>query len=401
MCFGPLRRLCHWGPWVALFLIFYITMVAIYCDLVMWPPTTNSYMSIINFIILSQWIFLILYNYFWAVFEGPGFVPKGWRPANKEDEQHLQFCRVCQGFKAPRSHHCRHCQRCVMKMDHHCPWINTCCGHKNHAHFTYFLIVAPLGCLHGAGVFLYTIYVQLYKHIFIARRYRQIVRDFDEDEYLLPYGFPHLFATFIGLGFSLGVSLAVLFLFYTQIRSIWKNETGIESWIVAKARVRHKSTGLKYVYPYHLGVKENLRQVFTWEGVVKGDGITWPVVQGCDQYSLTREQIAQKEVKKQRTLEYIATEDYSGSWFPITKGCCTCIRIPMSDEPRIRITERDIIMVTRWKKYWLYGEIVLTEGHDHSNSHSRVRGWFPKRCAIQNVGEEDTDIDGHEQKKTK
>ena len=48
-------------------------------------------------------------------------------------------------------------------MDHHCPWINTCCGHKNHAHFTYFLIAAPLGCLHGAAMFVYTIYVQLYK----------------------------------------------------------------------------------------------------------------------------------------------------------------------------------------------------------------------------------------------
>ena len=83
MCFGPLRRLCHWGPWVALFLIFYITAVAVYCDLVMWPPTTSSYLSIINFVILSQWIFLILYNYFYAVFEGPGFVPKGWRPVSQ------------------------------------------------------------------------------------------------------------------------------------------------------------------------------------------------------------------------------------------------------------------------------------------------------------------------------
>ena len=39
----------------------------------------------------------------------------------------------------------------------------------------------------------------------------------NDDEGLLPYGFPHLFATFVGLGFSLGVSLAVLFLFYTQV----------------------------------------------------------------------------------------------------------------------------------------------------------------------------------------
>ena len=29
----------------------------------------------------------------------------------KEDEQYLQFCNFCEGFKAPRSHHCRKCNR--------------------------------------------------------------------------------------------------------------------------------------------------------------------------------------------------------------------------------------------------------------------------------------------------
>lgn len=37
---------------------------------------------------------------------------------------YLQYCSVCEGYKAPRSHHCRKCGRCVMKMDHHCPWLN-------------------------------------------------------------------------------------------------------------------------------------------------------------------------------------------------------------------------------------------------------------------------------------
>lgn len=27
------------------------------------------------------------------------------------DIQYLQFCIVCQGYKAPRSHHCRKCKR--------------------------------------------------------------------------------------------------------------------------------------------------------------------------------------------------------------------------------------------------------------------------------------------------
>lgn len=27
------------------------------------------------------------------------------------DTQYLQYCTVCQGYKAPRSHHCRKCER--------------------------------------------------------------------------------------------------------------------------------------------------------------------------------------------------------------------------------------------------------------------------------------------------
>lgn len=55
--------------------------------------------------------------------------------------------------------------RCVMKMDHHCPWINNCCGHMNHAYFTSFLLLAPLGCSHAAIIFIMTMYTQLYERV--------------------------------------------------------------------------------------------------------------------------------------------------------------------------------------------------------------------------------------------
>lgn len=48
--------------------------------------------------------------------------------------------------------------RCVMKMDHHCPWINTCCGHLNHANFVYFLFFAPCGCIHGFIILVCSVY---------------------------------------------------------------------------------------------------------------------------------------------------------------------------------------------------------------------------------------------------
>lgn len=52
-----------------------------------------------------------------------------------------------------------------MKMDHHCPWINNCCGHLNHAYFTSFLLLAPLGCSHAAIIFIMTMYTQLYDRV--------------------------------------------------------------------------------------------------------------------------------------------------------------------------------------------------------------------------------------------
>lgn len=52
--------------------------------------------------------------------------------------------------------------RCVMKMDHHCPWINTCCGHFNHANFTYFLFFAPCGCIHALTILIPSIYKALH-----------------------------------------------------------------------------------------------------------------------------------------------------------------------------------------------------------------------------------------------
>lgn len=55
--------------------------------------------------------------------------------------------------------------RCIMKMDHHCPWINNCCGHQNHASFTLFLLLVPLGCIHAAFIFVMTMYTQLYNRV--------------------------------------------------------------------------------------------------------------------------------------------------------------------------------------------------------------------------------------------
>ena len=102
--------------------------------------------------------------------------------------------------------------------------------------------------------------------------------------------------------------------------------------------------------------------------------------QGCDQYTLTREQLRQKEDKRERTREYQIVRSYSGYWFPLSQGCGVCCHPPCTDEPRIRLMPGSIVRVTRWKKYWLYGELVqeASEG-----SVARVRGWFPRQCVVE------------------
>lgn len=73
------------------------------------------------------------------------------------------------------------------------------------------------------------------------------------------------------------------------MKSILKNQTGIEMWIIEKAMYRRMYYPEldEFVYPYDLGYKENLKQVFNNENVAKGMGIEWPVIEGCDQYTLT------------------------------------------------------------------------------------------------------------------
>lgn len=41
------------------------------------------------------------------------------------------------------------------------------------------------------------------------------------------------------------------------------------------------------MYPYNLGWKANLAEVFTWTGYPKSDGVVWNVRDECNQFTLT------------------------------------------------------------------------------------------------------------------
>lgn len=150
-------------------------------------------------------------------------------------------------------------------------------------------------------------------------------------------------------------------LLYFQIRAVMRNRTGIEDWILEKARYRSNMTGKEFVYPYDLGIKRNMRQVLNFSCSPVGDGIEWPVVSGCDQYTLTREQLEQKKEKKKRASEYLIVKQATGNWFPIWSqgfkvGCC----IPLTDESRIKLNPGDHVRVTRWRKYVFFNKNFIS-----------------------------------------
>ncbi|XP_013187368.1 palmitoyltransferase ZDHHC6 [Amyelois transitella] len=364
MASTPLRRLFHWGPIAVLCIIKLITWAMVHLIGMWWPPT-ESVGGAVHAAVFLLFAASTLYYFLQSLMEGPGFVPLGWKPDKEEDKECLQFCSVCNGYKAPRSHHCRQCGRCVLKLDHHCPWINCCVGHLNHASFVKFLLAAVIGCLHASIVLSICIYHAIHRIWYIHNG--------TGSEPMIYLTLTTLLLTLLAIGMAIGVVLAVGTLFYFQIRSILKNQTTIEDWIMEKAVCRHMEQGLRpFVFPYDLGRKRNFEMVFS----AGYDGIHWPVRDGCGEYDLTLEQLSQKRDKLSRSRLYRCVSRYSGRWLPLLQSPRAALAAPCSTEPRLPLREGDSVRVTRQRRYWLFGEKLTGSGEGRG-----PRGWFPRECA--------------------
>jgi len=358
-----LKRIVHYGPLMALLVIFTCSFTAtVDCLLWTWTPTTP--MGKINLLVFATWVLLILRHFFNAILIGPGLVPKGWAPRDEKDEKFMQWCEKCEGYKPLRAHHCRQCKRCVMKMDHHCPWVNNCVGHRNHTSFLLFLFFVPVGCLHALVIFGVTLYNFMFSpHRFHHMRASKVL-----------FSPNAMFLNIVAVGLAIGTIVAVGCLFLDQLRNVLANRTGIEKWIVEKSEDRTLGPEEEpFVYPYDFGWKENLSMVVNWRLTPRGDGVNWEVTPGCHRYALSIEQLKQKRDKFRHTVVYEATSPYSGRWFPCSKGCRTCCCVPCTDEPRVAVTTGDVMLVTRGVTHWLYGEV--REGGR--------KGWFPRKCAAR------------------
>ncbi|XP_052755491.1 palmitoyltransferase ZDHHC6-like [Galleria mellonella] len=367
MASSSIRRLCHWGPIAVLGIIKLITWAMVHLIGMWWPPQ-ESLGGALHAAMFLGFAAATLYYFLQSLLEGPGFVPIGWEPVKESDKQYLQYCTVCNGYKAPRSHHCKKCGHCVMKMDHHCPWINCCVGHANHAYFTSFLIAAVLGCFHASIVLSICIYHAIHRVWYIHNGTGR--------EPMIYLTLTTLLLSLLAIGMAIGVVLAVGALLYFQIRGILRNQTTIEDWILEKAVSRREEQALPvFVFPYDLGWRRNWAVVFG----STSNGLQWPIREGCGEYDLTREQQAQKMEKRLRARLFAAARPYSGRWLPLLQFPAAAAAPPCSDEPRLPLRPGRLLRATRQRRHWLFGELVPEAGDGETRG---PRGWFPRAAVV-------------------
>jgi hypothetical protein len=159
------------GPLTVSFVATMILFIAYTSQIfVIWPYLGSANLhSILILVPLNFFVVMVLINYFLTCKTDPGSVPARWIPRQqayievKKSTHTPRFCKTCDNYKPPRTHHCSCCNRCVLKMDHHCPWVNNCVGFANYCHFIRFLFYVDISTI--------------YLFVLLCCRLAQLVRD--------------------------------------------------------------------------------------------------------------------------------------------------------------------------------------------------------------------------------
>ncbi|ORX66953.1 zf-DHHC-domain-containing protein [Linderina pennispora] len=216
-------------------------------------PKTVAVLGIFNIL-----LHLLFYNYYLAVSVPPGHVPIGWEPprdgANvyelKRDTLKPRYCRICKGYKPPRTHHCSDCDRCVLKMDHHCPWTNNCVGFYNQPHFLRFVYTVDVTCAMALAIHT----LRMYELVLDSMNGTYYVRQPTQTEVaFLIINMTLLFFVLLFVGILSGYHLYL----------VGGNTTTIEAR--EKERVAKLVQSRKCQptpYPYNLGIVRNFKSVF-------------------------------------------------------------------------------------------------------------------------------------------
>ncbi|KAH7338954.1 DHHC palmitoyltransferase-domain-containing protein [Rhizoctonia solani] len=224
---------------------------------------------------------MVFWNYIWTVRTDPGTVPKAWKPDLRSSEGFEvkkltgapRYCRTCERYKPPRSHHCRQCKKCVLRMDHHCPWVNNCVGHFNYGHFIRFLFFVDVACSYH-----FVMISMRAWHAANASGFWQGPSTHELVFLILNYAACTPVLLLVG-GFS-------LYHFYC----LASNQTTIEGWEKDKvARLVRRGRIHDVKFPYHLGIRKNIRAVlgesvwlWCWPQRMRGSGLSFLVADGAD-----------------------------------------------------------------------------------------------------------------------
>eukprot|EP00049_Salpingoeca_infusionum_P011955 m.211583 g.211583 ORF g.211583 m.211583 type:complete len:381 (+) comp15064_c0_seq2:309-1451(+) len=236
--------------------------------------TTPQY--ILHFL-FAHWLLInIVFNYLFVSITKPGAPPKLSHAeiAVRMERGEGSYCKKCDNFKPPRTHHCSVCQQCVLKMDHHCPWVHNCIGLYNHRYFFLFMAYLWVGCVYIAAVS-YPVFKKI-DAVHLARDHPEMraeVRYATENQEMLSFCF---FLT-LAVGFALGILL------FWHVVLVSRNMTTLESYVP-----KSKSTKLSS-QSYNLGFANNWKQFFGfneqvgWMAIIIPsvyrpdlDGIVWP-----------------------------------------------------------------------------------------------------------------------------
>ncbi|EDO34528.1 predicted protein [Nematostella vectensis] len=220
------------------FLVAYAEIVVVFVMLL--PEIPYASTGLFHAVFFTFLAVLAVVAHVRAMITDPGTIPLGncttenLKRLRLAEGQTVLRCTRCECIKLDRAHHCSTCQRCIRKMDHHCPWINNCVGEDNQKFFILFTFY----------IFVVSIYALLLcvRQLFLCTEKEW----FGCTSVTMPSSILLIiFLVFEGLLFG----IFTLVMFCSQVTSVVRDETGIES--LKNERMSRKTT-----------MYENLQDVF-------------------------------------------------------------------------------------------------------------------------------------------